>query len=149
MTSSWRNRHGGGVLMYASEQQIFNWLPLCSPNLEISVKLLDQRIYRPPSSHSDSLFDSVIHQRFHTFFLLVKCLTKAYTVHTAANSSRRMKEAGRIIFRHLKHYNHLEFCSPTNWLGILCEGNRRSVASAVIVRWNMHHYYWDFVNRSK
>ena len=66
-----RNRHGGGVLMYASEQLIVNPLPLCGSNLELlplSVELLDQYIcisifYRPPSSHTDifdNLFDSVI-----------------------------------------------------------------------------------------
>ena len=57
-----RNRHGGGVLMYASEQLIVNPLPLCGSNLELlllSVELLHQRIcisifYRPPSSHIDS-----------------------------------------------------------------------------------------------
>ena len=79
-----RNRHGGGVLMYASEQLIVNPLPLCGSNLELlslSVELLDQRIcisifYRPPSSHIDifdSLFDSVINidiSRFSQFFLV-------------------------------------------------------------------------------
>ena len=58
-----RNRHGGGVLMYASEQLIVNPLPLCGSNLELlplSVELLDQCICisRPPSSHID-IFDSL------------------------------------------------------------------------------------------
>ena len=53
-----RNRHGGGILMYASEQLIVNPLSLCGSNLELlplSVELLDQCncisiFYRPPSS---------------------------------------------------------------------------------------------------
>ena len=76
-----RNRHGGGVLMYALEE--FCVSPICHTNnnlefLPLSVKILNQYFciaifYRPPSSSSDIfdlLFYSIVSINISRFLIL-------------------------------------------------------------------------------